>query len=157
MKIGILSDTHDNLPKITQAVRFFNTHKVDFVFHAGDFIAPFVVPKLNGLFSDWLGVFGNNDGEKKGLASISENRIKKGPLRITLGGKSILVVHDINTLDKPQESSQVIISGHTHKPEITRLQGRLLINPGECSGWLRGIATVAIADLDKMSVKIHAI
>lgn len=69
MIIGALSDTHDNLPKIEKAVKFFNKKKVDFVLHAGDFVAPFAVDRLNKLSCEWLGVFGNNDGEKKGLAS----------------------------------------------------------------------------------------
>ena len=78
MRIGILADTHDNLPKIERAVRFFNKEKVDFVLHAGDFIAPFAVSKLKGLTCSWLGVFGNNDGEKNGLSGISEGKIKSG-------------------------------------------------------------------------------
>ncbi len=67
MKIGVLSDSHDNLAKIEEAVKFFNNKKVKFVFHAGDFVAPFTIPKFKKLNCPWLGVLGNNDGEEKGL------------------------------------------------------------------------------------------
>lgn len=31
MKLGIISDTHDNMPKIARAVELFNEEKVDLV------------------------------------------------------------------------------------------------------------------------------
>lgn len=65
MKIGVLSGSHDNLAKIEEAVKFFNKKKVEFVFHAGDFVAPFTIPKFKKLACPWLGVLGNNDGEEK--------------------------------------------------------------------------------------------
>ena len=39
MKIGIIADTHDNLPAIRLAVDFFNKSDVDAVFHCGDIAA----------------------------------------------------------------------------------------------------------------------
>lgn len=158
MKIGILSDTHDNLPKIEKAVRFFNKNKVGFVFHTGDFIAPFTIPKLKDLSCDWRGVFGNNDGEKEGLAAVSEGKISVGPLRIKLDNKKITLVHDINTINPDKEKADLVIFGHSHKPEShIRDDGKLIINPGECAGWLTGKSTVAIVDLANLSNKIFTI
>jgi hypothetical protein len=56
MKVGLISDTHDNLPQIEKAVAFFNDKGVDFVIHAGDFVAPFSVAVLLKLNCDWVGV-----------------------------------------------------------------------------------------------------
>jgi hypothetical protein len=154
VKIGILSDSHDNIPKIEKAVRFFNRNKVGFVLHAGDFVAPFTIPKLNNLNCDWLGVFGNNDGEKDGLARISEGKIKEGPLRLSLDNKKIVLVHDINKLDLKIEEAELIIFGHTHKSQTSKQDGKFLINPGECGGWLTGKSTIAIVDLVSLSNQI---
>jgi len=151
MRIGIISDTHDNLPKIEKAVNLFNQEKVDFVLHAGDFIAPFAIPKLKKLNCDFLGVFGNNDGEKEGLARISEGKIKAPPLRITLGGISISMVHDLKLIDIQKENAQIIIFGHSHKPEEGKKGAKLLINPGECCGWLTNRSTVSILDLTSLT------
>ena len=154
MKIGILSDTHDNLPKIEKAVKFFNRNKVGFVLHAGDFIAPFTVTKLKKLSCDWLGIFGNNDGERKGLSDLSEGKIKEGPLRLKLDNRKITLVHDKATINTKTEDADLIIFGHTHKTEVLKQENKLIINPGECGGWLTGKSTVALVDLTSLSAKI---
>ncbi len=154
MKIGIISDSHDNPPKIEKAVKLFNKHKVRFVFHAGDFVAPFTITKLKNLHCDWVGVFGNNDGERKGLCGISEGKIRQGPLRMNLSNKKVTLVHDLNTINPKREKAQLIIFGHTHRPEILKQPPKLLVNPGECGGWLTGKSTVAIADLTFLSAKM---
>ena len=82
MKIGIIADTHDNLIKIRRAVEIFNSHSVDFVIHCGDFIAPFALNPFDDLRCEWVGVFGNNDGEKKGLLAKSKGRIKEGRVKL---------------------------------------------------------------------------
>ena len=154
MKIGILADTHDNLPKIEKAVRLFNRKRVDFVLHAGDYIAPFAVAKLKDLSCDFCGIFGNNDGERIGLTQASGGKIKDGPLRITLESRNIVLVHDINSVNPATEEAQLIIFAHTHKPEISRKNSFLLINPGECAGWLSNRSSVAIIDLRTLSPAI---
>ncbi len=157
MRIGVLSDTHDNLPKIKKAVSFLNRKNVDFVLHAGDFVAPFVIPYLDKLKPKWAGVFGNNDGERKGLSKASKRKIKEGPLRMSFSGKKILLVHDKSLVNLRKETAQVIIFGHTHRPEITKTDGKLWFNPGECSGWLSSVSTVGIIDLSSLSAKIYKI
>ncbi len=42
MLIGVVSDTHDNLPLVEKAVKRLNEEKVNLVLHAGDYVAPFV-------------------------------------------------------------------------------------------------------------------
>ncbi|HOU36051.1 MAG TPA: metallophosphoesterase [Candidatus Omnitrophota bacterium] len=157
MRIGILSDTHDNLPAIKRAVDFFNQQKVQFVFHAGDFIAPFAIPYIDKLACDWRGVFGNNDGERQGLERASAGRIKEGILRVEIGNARIVMAHDSAALDIRQEKADIFVCGHTHKPEIAAHGNCLIVNPGEACGWLSGIATVAVADLDARNAHIHAI
>jgi uncharacterized protein len=157
MRIGVISDTHDNLPAIDRAVAFFNTQKVSFVFHAGDYVAPFAAMRLAPLACDWRGVFGNNDGEKDGLARVSGGRIVEGVLRVEIGGRKIIVVHDYHRLDLENEKAQIIVCGHTHKAELVSRKARLIVNPGESCGWLSGLSTAAIIDLDAVTAKIHTL
>lgn len=154
MKIGVIADSHDNLPKLEKVVDLFDKKKVDLVLHAGDFIAPFSVAKLKLLSCDFFGVFGNNDGERKGLSDISQGRIKPGPLRLELEGKKILLLHDKQALDLKNEDFHLAIYGHTHKPEVIKQDGRVLLNPGECCGWLTDKSTVAIIELTDLSSQI---
>ncbi|MCX7661894.1 MAG: metallophosphoesterase family protein [Candidatus Omnitrophica bacterium] len=69
MRLGIISDTHDNLKKIDKAIKLFNRKKTDYVLHGGDFVAPFSVLRFKNLNCPWEGVFGNNDGEAKNISS----------------------------------------------------------------------------------------
>ncbi len=66
--IGIISDTHDRLEAIDEAVRIFNSRGVSAVIHAGDFVAPFTAQRFKALRAPMWGVFGNNDGERAGLS-----------------------------------------------------------------------------------------
>jgi len=157
MLIGILSDSHDNLPQLEKAVYLFNGKKVQFVLHAGDFVAPFTIPKLKALACDFKGIFGNNDGEKQGLERASQGRITEGPLRFDINGIKITLVHDLKAIELEKETAQLVVFGHTHKPRILKDNNRILINPGECGGWLYGKSTVAIADLSLMTTEIFEI
>ena len=40
MKIGILSDTHDDIDNVKEAIYRFKEQKVELIVHAGDFCIP---------------------------------------------------------------------------------------------------------------------
>jgi len=156
MEIGIISDTHDNMPRIKEAVAIFNERETGLVIHAGDYIAPFAIDPLADLECQYIGVFGNNDGEKLGLNKRSQGRINVPPHSLEFGGKKILVLHEPGELDAliKSQSYDIVIYGHTHKPVIEKQGRTLVINPGECGGWLTGKSTIALADLDRMTAEI---
>ena len=64
MKIGIISDTHDDVGNVQRAIEMFNVERVQYVIHAGDYIFPGIVKEFEKLNSKLIGVLGNNDGEK---------------------------------------------------------------------------------------------
>ena len=157
MIIGLVSDTHDNLPAIGRAVDFFNAKKTGYVLHAGDFVAPFAVKAVMKLSCEWQGVFGNNDGEHQGMTAASAGRIHAAPLRIELGGRQIVVVHSLAQVDPAKVKADLVVCGHTHQPQVSR-QGKVtIVNPGECCGWLSGISTVALVDLSTLKAVIHTL
>lgn len=160
MKIGVISDTHDRLPTFQRAVALFRRLRVDAVFHAGDYVAPFAA-KLIGpdvLSTPLYCVYGNNDGERKGLKAALPG-IVDGPLRVKLGGKTI-VMHHFDGWLKPGDAdgADLVITGHTHAVVNEKREGRLILNPGECCGWVTERCTVAVVDLDTLEadiVEIH--
>jgi hypothetical protein len=149
MKIGIMADSHDNIPNIEKAIDIFNDSRISLMIHAGDFIAPFSINSINRLKSSYIGVFGNNDGEKEGLRVVSNHRIKEPPYIIEINNKRIFITHIFKNNAK---DCDIIIFGHTHKPELKKEEGSIIINPGECGGWLTGRATISILDMDNMKV-----
>jgi len=155
MLVGVISDTHDRLPMIEAALDLFERQGVEALIHPGDFVAPFAVKKL----LRWRGplhvTFGNNDGERKGLSALLP-QLQDGPLWVELDGRSILVHHFIDWCS-PQDiaRAQIVITGHTHEASVRTDKGRLLLNPGECCGWVTGRCTVAILDTKAPSATIH--
>ncbi len=154
MRIGLIADTHDNLPKIEKAIKVFNTKRVSLVLHAGDYIAPFSLSLFKKLKCEYLGVFGNNDGEREGLLKVSEGRIKEAPLIIERDSRKIVLIHELGKLDLKNTNCNLVIFGHTHKSKIRKNNSVLFINPGECGGWLTKRSTVGILDLDSLSIDI---
>jgi len=156
LKLGILSDTHDNVPQVRKAVALFNREMVDLVLHAGDYVAPFSVKPLFELQCDFMGVWGNNDGDKMALHRISQGKIEQTFRQEEYDGKKILLGHYFETLDAlvASQAYSLIVYGHTHEPEMRKQGQTLVLNPGECGAWLYGESTVAVVDLDSLEGEI---
>ena len=159
MRIGIMSDTHDNLPAIRKAVEFLNARPVDLAIHAGDYVAPFVANELKNLKAPLKGVFGNNDGERKGLYEALG--IYDEILEVDADGMRIAVTHGtderiVRALARSR-LYDVVVVGHTHHYEI-REEGRtILVNPGEVCGYITGVKSVALLDSRRREVQIFNI
>ncbi|MEW6189452.1 MAG: metallophosphoesterase [Actinomycetota bacterium] len=157
MRIGVMADSHENMPMIAKAVDLFNGSKVDIVLHAGDFISPITPREFKNLRPKLIGVFGNNDGDKLLLQEKFEGigEIYEDYHEIELSGKRIVLMHQPKFLPSLMAGGKydVIIYGHTHKVDV-REGEPLVVNPGECGGWLTGKSTVGIVDLETMRAKI---
>ena len=158
MKIGIISDTHDNLPQIRKAVEVFNREKVELVLHAGDFVSPFTFLEFKNLNCPLKGIFGNNDGDKLYLQEKSKGvgELYPEPYNVNINSKNVIMLHKEKLIDALAESQKydVIIYGHTHRTDLRKIKKTLIINPGECGGWLTGESTIALLDLETLEAKI---
>lgn len=158
MKIGILADTHDHLPRVEAAVAAFRSRGVEHVVHCGDFAAPFVLLRFSGKgFARLHGVLGNNDGEilmlKQLFASLGD--LYKPPAFITVHGLRLAVLHEPMPADVMAALPvDAVCYGHTHNPDVQTTGRPLIINPGECCGYLTGRATVAVLDADTLHVEL---
>jgi putative phosphoesterase len=156
MQIGVLSDTHDRLTSFRRAIALFQRLNVSAIIHAGDIVAPFAAKVIApaAVPMPVYCVYGNNDGERAGLRAILPG-IVDGPLTVKLGGKTIVVHHFIDWL-KPQDiaAADVVITGHTHAVVNEVKNGKLLLNPGECCGWVTDRCTAALLDLGTLKAEI---
>lgn len=148
MLVGVVSDTHDRLPMIDAALELFAERRIKALIHPGDFVAPFAARRLLHYTGPLYCTFGNNDGERQGLSKLMP-QVCDGPLFVELGGLTILVHHFIDWCSQTDiDRADVVVTGHTHEP-VNRFEGkRLILNPGECCGWVTGRCTVAILDTD---------
>jgi uncharacterized protein len=156
MKLGLISDTHDNVPMITKAVAFFKQARVDRVLHAGDFVSPFSLKPFFSLGCEFLGVWGNNDGDKIALQKIAPGKIENSPHVISSDLGKILLAHDLVTVEALARSQEflLIVHGHTHQAQVMKQGRTLVVNPGECGAWVNGKSTIAIVDLEAFSAQI---
>ncbi len=158
MKLGVMSDSHDNIPNVKRAVELFNKLGVDLVVHAGDFISPFAIDPLADLDCRVVGVFGNNDGERVVLAKKFEaiGEVHPNLASVTLSDKRIAVMHYPELAIPISKSGDydIVVYGHTHKIDINT-DNSLLLNPGETGGWTTGKATVAVVDIAGQDAKIY--
>jgi hypothetical protein len=156
MKVGVISDTHDRLPTFRRALSLFKRLNVEAILHAGDYVAPFAAKLIapDQLTVPLHCVYGNNDGEREGLKKVLPNLVD-GPLRVGLGGRTLVMHHFIDWC-RPQDlkGADVVITGHTHEVVNEQRDGRLMLNPGECCGWVNDRCTVALLDLAKLQAEI---
>ena len=165
MRIGLLADTHDNHPMVERAVARLNEISPDLVLHAGDFVSPFVIPRLAGLSCPCLGVFGNNDGDRAVLAAKARetaNVAIRGCFTVRQAdGRSIALLHghEPDALGEIAGAGifDVVVHGHSHRPSISFRGGTLVVNPGEVCGYLTGKGTIAVLETGRLEAKILGI
>lgn len=158
MRIGVFADTHDHLDNTRLAVAEFNRAGCELVLFAGDFVSTFVTPPLRRLKCPLIACFGDNDGNKQGLRNGVSlvGRIGEPPFGIrTNDGCKILVTHMLRTLRGYAQDCDVVVYAHTHRAAIRRDdQGRLLVNPGETSGWTFRKPSIALLDTRPLSAHL---
>jgi len=157
MKIGIISDSHDHHKNVDKAVSVFNKHEVEYVFHAGDIVAPFTAKAFEKLEkAQFISVYGNNDGEVLFLEETIKGfggQIHRYGYKGMVQGKAIYMTHVQHDVDEIARSQKydLLIYGHTHKQDVRQQQRTLVVNPGESTDWITGTAQVVILEMDDMS------
>ena len=150
MRIGVVSDTHNNLANVRRIVALFNEAEVCRVVHTGDITKAQTLDLFADLRAPLYGVYGNNDVERETLehsASTHGFTLEDSPLRLDWHGRRIVVVHDPRDLDALQDGFDLALHGHTHFHRCERADERLIFNPGECAGHMVGYNAVGVVDL----------
>ena len=155
MLLGIVSDSHDHMTRLEAALDRCVREGIEGLIHPGDIIAPFAARLVA---ERWKGpritVYGNNDGERRGLKLVLPE-IVDGAILVEWGGRRLSVDHYPPDADHPPvPDCDVIIFGHTHQVLVETRAGRLHLNPGETCGWVTGRPTFALLDTETLRVEI---
>jgi putative phosphoesterase len=156
VRIGVISDTHNNLPNVGRIVAILNAARVERVVHTGDVTQAKTLRVLAALRVPLVGVYGNND-EREPLAEAAAEagfEMVEPPLELAWSGRRILVVHDPLDVERWWSGHDVVLHGHDHRRRIERDGDRLVFNPGECAGHLEGHNAVGIVDLGSLATEI---
>ncbi|OBE97673.1 metallophosphoesterase [Mycobacterium sp. 852002-10029_SCH5224772] len=132
MKLLLIADTH--IPRRARdlpAAVWDEVAGADVVIHAGDWIAPEFLDRLESRAARLVACWGNNDGPAL-RARLPERA------DVTLAGVRFTVVHETGAaagrearMSRLYPDSQVVVFGHSHIPwDSTTETGLRLLNPG---------------------------
>jgi putative phosphoesterase len=137
MRVGVISDTHGLLrPQALKALQ-----GAEHILHAGDVGDPGILDALRAI-APVTAIRGNVDERGKcGYLPPTE--------LVELGGHTIYMLHDVQTLDIDPRAAGVsaVVFGHSHQPLIDTRRGILFLNPGS-AGHRRFQLPVTVAWLD---------
>ena len=158
MRIGIVSDTHNNLKNCRKIVELFNNASVERVIHTGDITQAKTIEVFANLDAPMFGVYGNNDQERESLqAAVAQYDFHfiDPPLTLNWAGRDMVVVHDPLELQMVnRDEFDVILHGHTHQLNIEHHDNSLTFNPGECAGIMAGFNAIGLLDLKEMKPEV---
>ena len=135
MRLGIVSDTHDNLDHVQQAVELFESHGVDRVVHCGDIVAPFSATPFDTDAFEFAAVRGNNDGEWALGNVVDEFGAYLGECgELTVDDTEIAVYHGTNRVLREALADSgnydYVFHGHTHERTVETHGDTVRVNPG---------------------------
>ncbi len=157
MRIGVVSDTHNNLKNIDKIISIFNKEKVGLVVHTGDIASANALEKFSSLACPLIGVYGNNDRLEKGLEEVAVRNgflFKNPPLKITKMNRKIAIFHEPELIDdflSKNKDQSVVLHGHTHRFRMEIIDDVLFYNPGESAGMQAGKNALGIINLKDLS------
>lgn len=153
MLIGIMSDSHDNVRGVKEALDIFKEREAEMVLHAGDMIGSGNCYAFKGSGMDIRLVYGNNDGDREGLMRefVRVGGQYLGDFgEIEADGLKIAMLHGTEEpLVRATVASglyDIVVRGHNHRAEVTQYGKTMLINPGEIWGHFTGQRSLALLD-----------
>lgn len=156
MRLGILSDTHDEIERARRAIDLLRGAGAEGLVHCGDLASPAVVALL-AVLPSWF-VLGNHDSDTvphleraatgAGVCCLGWRGV------VTFAGKRVAVTHghlrsDVQPL--LAGAPDYLLSGHTHIASDTVAGSVRRINPGALHR--AGEFTVAVLDVESGALR----
>ena len=161
MKIAVLSDIHDNVWNLADALEKVKAAGAEALIFCGDFCAPFTLADIGKGFAGPVHcVLGNNDGDPRLLL---QNALAAGNVtlygqyvELELGGRRIAVNHYPEIARRLAESGRfdLVCYGHNHRAKIEQVGDTVLANPGEIMGRF-GTPTLGFYDCSTGEFALH--
>lgn len=132
MRLLLISDTHvPNRARDMPDAVWNAVDEADVVLHAGDWMAPALLDRLQDRARLLVACWGNNDGDEL-RARLPERA------DVTLGGLRFTVTHETGAsagrderMARRYPDTDVLVFGHSHIPwDATACTGLRLLNPG---------------------------
>jgi len=153
MKIGLISDTHNNLTNLQTALSAFRAESISTLIHCGDITSPETASSLGGFRV--IHVVGNGDyasGEIRRVL-LDLNPLSSSALtfsgeidRVFLAAAHGHLPHQIEQL-AASGRFQYIFCGHSHRRRDELTGATRILNPGSLGGLKAEDRSVCVLDL----------
>jgi len=140
MKLGVLSDTHNNLTNLEAALTFFRREGVETIIHCGDLTAPETASSMRGFRV--IHTAGNGDyanGQiRQVLVDLDPQNFSGMVFSGEIAGVSIAATHG-HLPGKAAELARsgeyrYVFSGHSHRRMEEQVGATRMVNPGALGG-----------------------
>jgi hypothetical protein len=136
-----MSDTHDQIKNLCEAIDYCNHNNIEALIHCGDLISPFMLKRLNTFKGAVHLIYGNNVGD---LHLVSQMCALDFPAlnhhgilgSVELAGRKIAFHHypEVAKGIAAQAIYDIVCCGHNHIYGVEKIGGTLLVNPGDLLG-----------------------
>ncbi len=158
MRIGILSDIHDNIWALDEALS--RLADCDALLCLGDICSPFTMIAIaEGFTGPVHVVWGNNDGDREHVVH-SVSRLGRVTFHGEFGelefdGRRVAITHWPDLAQALAKGGQyaLVCHGHNHRRRVDQVGPTLLVNPGEVMGRF-GEKSIAIYDTAAGSAEV---
>lgn len=139
MKLGVMSDTHNNESNTRQALEIMRERGVDRIIHCGDITGPKIVELFHGWRVDFLqgNIDRDLDSLRGAVAELGQSSIGR-KLVMEIDGVKVAATHgDDQALLKELIRSgnyRFVFHGHSHQRRDEMIAGTRVINPGALGG-----------------------
>jgi uncharacterized protein len=153
MKLGILSDTHNNIANTRRALELFRQHEVARLVHCGDLIRPVMIEEFIGWHVSF--VYGNCDTER----DEQKRNVRTMLQDSTIGEQWIEAIDGIRLAAMHGDDSRrlnalitggahdIVFRGHSHERLDTPIGSTRVINPGALGGKRPQSRSICVLDL----------
>lgn len=160
MKIAVISDIHDNKPRLKQALSICKEAKIEICFCCGDIASLKTVKEISDSFKKVYIALGNMDHNLKNQLELFPKNTITSPeiLELKIDNLKIVLTHHDTTAKELAKKNlyDYVFYGHTHTPWEEKIKKTTILNPGETAGQF-GVASFAIFDTKTKKTKLITI
>ncbi len=139
--VAIVSDSHDQIPNLQQALAQIRESDAGMLLHLGDLCAPFMIRHLAEGFPGPIHIIlGNNDGDGRLLQTVAAGfphvTLHGIYAEVDFAGRQFALIHYPEPARRIAQARvfDVVGYGHNHLQNCEQIGPTYLINPGELLG-----------------------
>lgn len=161
MKLGVFSDTHDDLDNMRTVLQAYRAEGIEQLIHCGDMVSAATASQLEGF--QVVYVDGNMDQASeeiyRTLRELNPKNVSLPTYEGQFNGVSIAVTHgdDENELQRliQDGSFDYVFHGHTHRRRGERVGSTRVFNPGALGGLKFESWSYSIVDLASGEIEVR--